>query len=703
VLEIICIGIAVVAGYQGVLVLSRLGPPQRLYAYLLFADAGAAAATIHRGDEMSRVQEVLGAASLFGFLLLVLAPPLLRAVARFAASREHIGIAAGLTAFREHLQPGFGARQEREILDVMREVEAGRTDGALADLRARRAASAEPGVRNAIDERIVLVLLYAGRWREAIDAFEASRQAAPVPTGLQLLVELVRAYGEEGDLDKAAELVARLEELPAAHEPGLAFLFARARLLFLAFAGRPAAVAALVSPRAPLSGMSSGMRAYWIGTARLHAGDRAGARAALGAVAASDGRTGRLARERMAQVDDPAFVAPRELPPSTVALADRLAEHAGNAGRVFRLEGITPAIVPATFAILVVNVAVHVVVSLVLGTTEDRAGIIRAGANFAPAVAAGEVWRLLSSTLLHWGALHLGGNMIGLWALGRLVEQIFGSARFVVLYTLAGLGGAVASYLFGAGVSAGASGAVMGILGAAIAEMVLGRGSAPGHPSPRFRRVLLSNLLFIAAAQLAIGMAYPMIDQAAHVGGLVCGGAVGLVLGPTRGFAARLRPVVAVVAVAAAVATVAAGALAGATSILRTLDRIGWEMRSAEGVGLELPRSWDAVGPEGIDLQVRPGLAEAADQQIFLAELKQSDDVKDVSPAPPPARALPGLHALAFRYTVGGAARARIVYWRPAGAGAAAVRFDLGAHDRELLAPVIERIAASVRPIDEAR
>src|SRR5262249_27791832 len=162
VLEILCIGIAVVAGYQGVLVLRRLGPAQRMYAYLLLADAGAAAATIHRGDGMTGGQEILGAASLFGFVMLVLAPPLLRAVARFAVSRDRLGLAAAVTSFREHLQPGFGGRQERELLDVMREVEAGRADAVLADLRARRAAADDPAAPPPVDDRILPPPPYAG-------------------------------------------------------------------------------------------------------------------------------------------------------------------------------------------------------------------------------------------------------------------------------------------------------------------------------------------------------------------------------------------------------------------------------------------------------------------------------------------------------------------------------------------------------------
>ena len=63
------------------------------------------------------------------------------------------------------------------------------------------------------------------------------------------------------------------------------------------------------------------------------------------------------------------------------------------------------------------------------------------GANFAPATADGQWWRLASAMFLHFGALHLGMNMLALWDGGKLVERMFGALRFVVIYLVSGVGG----------------------------------------------------------------------------------------------------------------------------------------------------------------------------------------------------------------------------------------------------------------------
>jgi len=122
---------------------------------------------------------------------------------------------------------------------------------------------------------------------------------------------------------------------------------------------------------------------------------------------------------------------------------------------------------------------------------------------------------------------------------------------------------------------------------------------------------------------------------------------------------------------------------------------IGPEQRTIDGVSLDLVRDWTNV-MFGLGLVVTPGVSEAVDAAIFLQELKQDDEVKDVAPAPPPPER-PGWHGLAFRLTYRDEARLRLVYWRPRGADALVVRFDLPDRDRRLFQPVIDRIVGSVR------
>jgi hypothetical protein len=132
---------------------------------------------------------------------------------------------------------------------------------------------------------------------------------------------------------------------------------------------------------------------------------------------------------------------------------------------------------------------------------------------------------------------------------------MFGTTRFVATYMGAGLVGAAASWLVGApGVSAGASGALFGVLGAILSELWFYRETYPR----RFRRALFGNLLFLALANVAIGFFYPQIDQSAHLGGLVGGALLGLVLSPRAGFAESraTRVVVAFVTLVSAVSLV---------------------------------------------------------------------------------------------------------------------------------------------------
>lgn len=134
-------------------------------------------------------------------------------------------------------------------------------------------------------------------------------------------------------------------------------------------------------------------------------------------------------------------------------------------------------------------------------------------------VAAGEVYRLLTAMFLHYGVLHLLMNMWALWVLGRTLEAALGPLRFLGLYLLAGLGGNVVAYYFTAQnvQSAGASTAIFGLFAALFVIMRrLGRDTSSVVP------ILVINLLFTFMV--------PNISVAGHLGGLVTGGLMALIL-----------------------------------------------------------------------------------------------------------------------------------------------------------------------------
>lgn len=184
---------------------------------------------------------------------------------------------------------------------------------------------------------------------------------------------------------------------------------------------------------------------------------------------------------------------------------------------------VTPVMVFANIAVWVAMVAAG---ANPLNPSAET--LIAWGANFAPLTAGGEWWRLPAAAFLHGGVLHLALNMWALWDAGRLVERLFGSISFLLLYLAAGVTGSLASALWNPEgvVSIGASGAVFGVLGALGAFLATQRHSVP-------RQVVLglrASVLSFMGYALLIGLLVPGIDNAAHVGGLVAGFLLGAVL-----------------------------------------------------------------------------------------------------------------------------------------------------------------------------
>ena len=119
---------------------------------------------------------------------------------------------------------------------------------------------------------------------------------------------------------------------------------------------------------------------------------------------------------------------------------------------------------------------------------------IRFGSNFGPLTWTGQEWRLLTSAFLHFGIIHIALNMYALYQGGALVERLFGSARFAVIYLLSALSGSVASGWWDPlRNSAGASGAIFGVYGALLAFLAVRRADIP--PS-MLKSISSSALLF---------------------------------------------------------------------------------------------------------------------------------------------------------------------------------------------------------------
>jgi rhomboid protease GluP len=137
-------------------------------------------------------------------------------------------------------------------------------------------------------------------------------------------------------------------------------------------------------------------------------------------------------------------------------------------------------------------------------------------------------WRLLASTVLHGGIIHLGFNMYVLWDIGRIAERFYGSGQMLLTYLVAGISGSIASLFFAAstGVSVGASGAIFGVVGCLLAALF-----TKSHKLPRgLAKTMRSSMLLFVGYALAIGFMAGFIDNAAHIGGLASGFLMGVIL-----------------------------------------------------------------------------------------------------------------------------------------------------------------------------
>ena len=150
------------------------------------------------------------------------------------------------------------------------------------------------------------------------------------------------------------------------------------------------------------------------------------------------------------------------------------------------------------------------------------------GAGFSPATRDGEWWRLGTAMFLHFGIVHLAMNMWALWDGGRLVERLYGSARFGVVFLGSGLTGNLLSLIVQGdrAVSGGASGAIFGVYGALL--VWLWRARHRVHPTDF--RWLFGGAAVFSAASMGLGLFIPGIDNAAHIGGLLSGALWGVML-----------------------------------------------------------------------------------------------------------------------------------------------------------------------------
>ncbi len=375
--------------------------------------------------------------------------------------------------------------------------------------------------------RMAIALSYrvANRWSELIvwvekqqNLIKIEQDRSPVRT------YYLRALGETGDLPR---LLALIDRLP--HSSDLLIT----RLQALAFSGRPEAVAKI----APVVLGPRTVSEFWLGTAELAADRGSGRLSYLQDLWQSQGDqpTSELTAQDGYIKQDVNWRLTNSLPnlqnlaAADLALIDTLETAALQEIEHSQLIASSKAM-PVTKILVWLNIGVYAAEKIFSSTAQLP--WIASGGLIAPLVMAGEWWRLASANFLHLNLIHLLMNMLGLNYLGKFVEQRLGSLKFMLAYILTGIGSmACVTYVdwqsaANMRVTAGASGAIMGLLGVMGAIHLV---SWWRKQTARASRELKS-IGFAVGLQLIFDITNGQTSIVGHFSGLAIGLMIGIVL-----------------------------------------------------------------------------------------------------------------------------------------------------------------------------
>jgi rhomboid protease GluP len=374
--------------------------------------------------------------------------------------------------------------------------------------------------------RSATALLYRAtdRWYEYINWVQQrlTRGQLQLDRGTTI-VSYLRAFAEIGDLRQCIAEVARVDRDRQLNTQNLQTI----ELYILAYCGRVDAVTEIC--QSLLSGYPTDTHQFWINTAELAAGEIEVATAQL--INLQD-RT----KDSCIQ-QDIAWRLAQPLPDLTKLTPidwETVAQIEAKLGQDARY-GIqtTNAVTPVTNLLIAINVLVFCAELFWQFKSGDRDfSFIPWGGLAAPSVIAGEWWRIITANFIHMGILHLGMNMLGLFYLGKFVEHRLGSYRYFFAYLLAGLGSMAfityfdTRWVIQPQVTVGASGAIMGMLGAMGAIHLSGwRQTKVAAAGRQFQTVLFS-----IGFQLVFDITNGHTSIVGHFSGLTIGFLVGLLL-----------------------------------------------------------------------------------------------------------------------------------------------------------------------------
>ena len=179
-----------------------------------------------------------------------------------------------------------------------------------------------------------------------------------------------------------------------------------------------------------------------------------------------------------------------------------------------------------TIGLVIINVVIFLYSAYLSGSIMniDVYTLYRLGAKENVAIASGEYYRLITAAFLHGGLVHLIFNMYALNALGGLIDRTFGTFRYIIIYIFSAITSSLLSFYMSDSLSIGASGAIFGLMGAAL---IFGF-----REKNKIGRGFLTNILSVVGINIFIGLTQPNIDNFGHIGGLIGGMIIAVIIYP---------------------------------------------------------------------------------------------------------------------------------------------------------------------------
>jgi rhomboid protease GluP len=447
------------------------------------------------------------------WFLLILLPALIGRLMSRQVVQQRYAAACRLARIICWLHPADGCRETLKLIGALHLAQQG--DFTVASDVLRSVQEVKLPIRLAA---IIQLYQLTGQWEELL--LWHSQHSREIERYPQFLIVPLRVRGETGDVrglveffDRHRQQIGRLN--PATYRD-------MCRLLLFVFCGKRDAAERLFADSLAL--VPAPNRAFWLATADLYAGASESARRQLEELLPRANPLLRRAIERrLSRISVPV----EPLDEAAERVVEEAAREHGHETTFAVRRSLFSKRARATQVLILLNIVMFVVETCRGGGTDSWV-LYKLGALYPPALRGGQWWRLIASVFLHFGAVHLAMNMLGLWIVGPFVEYALGFRRFVLVYLLAGIASMAGVAMFGCQecLVVGASGCIMGLIGAAGALMLRGWLREKARPAKRY----LILILLMVSMQAVFDCTVPEVSMTAHLSGACIGFAITLVL-----------------------------------------------------------------------------------------------------------------------------------------------------------------------------